>query len=727
MTPTSPGSIVPKRSALDENFPAMQLAPVAERESWRKEVFRPVYHMHKWWAKRLGSVFRAILLSAFTPPEQDVWAQFYRKHDLAGKVVLDPFMGSGTTLGEALKLNASVVGCDINPVSAFLVKKSLQPVDLAALRRAYERLQTRYWPKIERFYKSKWPPTGEEADVLYTFWVMTALCSTCHERSRLFSRWIFAQDAYPARKPEAQCVCPRCGGISSVRFDAVRHACPHCCFTFDPQTGPADRQSFSCEHCGQKNSIRKAIALAAVPPSYEMYGHLLLLANGDKVYKAADAGDHARYGEAAAAFALSTAPYPQEEIPPGNNTDQLRSYGFTHWHQIFNPRQLYSQAALLAEIGREPDQTLRENLLLLFSGTLEFNNMLCSYKGEGTGAVRHLFSHHILKPERMPLENHPWGTPKSSGTFSNLFARRILAAKEYCLDPFEVRVSSAGAAEKVYGINRPINAAPAADFSEIQRGEANALILSGSSASLPLPNASVDVIVTDPPYFDMVHYSELADFFYVWLKIALTDDRTFQPITGRHSEEVQSADVDRFEDALAAVFWECARVLRPTGLMAFTFHHSKPHAWSAVVGAVCRAGMQIVAAHPVKAEMSGAVPKAQTKEPINLDAILVCRHRETAAEATGDAEATPGEDDLAQATLKARKSVRDFNQGGVLLSRGDLKVVVYSKIAATAGSSSEFGRLSGGVPGLVEVLYQEQRMEPKAQNLGERPEQLALL
>ena len=56
----------------------------------------------------------------------------------------------------------------------------------------------------------------------------------------------------------------------------------------------------------------------------------------------------------------------------------------------------------------------REAMAALFSGTLEFNNMFCSFKGEGTGAVRHMFSHHILKPERTPLEAHPWGTPKKN-------------------------------------------------------------------------------------------------------------------------------------------------------------------------------------------------------------------------------------------------------------------------------------------------------------------------
>ena len=43
-------------------FPFEFLSRLAERESWRKEIHRPIYHVHKWWAKRLGSVFRGILL-----------------------------------------------------------------------------------------------------------------------------------------------------------------------------------------------------------------------------------------------------------------------------------------------------------------------------------------------------------------------------------------------------------------------------------------------------------------------------------------------------------------------------------------------------------------------------------------------------------------------------------------------------------------------------------------
>ncbi len=88
-------------TALEWDFPIVEVSQVAEQESWRKEINRPIYHIHKWWATRLGSVFRAITLAALSRNDADTWKGFYDRHQFAGKVVLDPFMGSGTTLGEA--------------------------------------------------------------------------------------------------------------------------------------------------------------------------------------------------------------------------------------------------------------------------------------------------------------------------------------------------------------------------------------------------------------------------------------------------------------------------------------------------------------------------------------------------------------------------------------------------------------------------------------------------
>lgn len=106
-------------------FPFEFLSQLAERESWRKEVHRPIYHVHKWWAKRLGSVFRGILLGTTLPEGGDLPAEFYKTQNLSNAVVFDPFMGSGTTIGEAHKLGFTAIGRDINPVAVASVRTAL--------------------------------------------------------------------------------------------------------------------------------------------------------------------------------------------------------------------------------------------------------------------------------------------------------------------------------------------------------------------------------------------------------------------------------------------------------------------------------------------------------------------------------------------------------------------------------------------------------------------------
>lgn len=223
-------------TALECDFPIVEISQVAEQESWRKEINRPIYHIHKWWATRLGSVFRGIVLGALSQPGTDIWAQFYKKHDLVGKVVLDPFMGSGTTLGEAVKLGAKAIGSDINPVSAFIVRQAFTPVSESGLRTAFERLERDVAPEIRRYYQTRDPRTGELIQVLYYFWVKTVMTPE-GEVIPLLSRYVFAQDAYPKKKPRAQIICPECWSVLEGRYDATAMRCDHCGNEFNPQKG----------------------------------------------------------------------------------------------------------------------------------------------------------------------------------------------------------------------------------------------------------------------------------------------------------------------------------------------------------------------------------------------------------------------------------------------------------------------------------------------------------
>lgn len=662
------------RAIEDEGFPFEVLSDTAEAESWRKEIHRPVHYVHKWWARRLGTVFRAIALGALAPAGSDVMRLLYEPVRFPDALVLDPFMGSGVTLGEALKLGARAIGRDINPVAHFLVKNALVRHDRTAVVAAFEVLKREVAPRIRHYYRAKLPD-GREGEALYYFWVKHLPCPSCGNGVDLFSSRVFSQHAYAKRNPRAQATCPCCGDVNEVRYDATEATCRRCDAAFDPQSGPARGQRACCPSCSHEFSIAKAVRERDAPPSHRLYAKLVLTPEGEKVYLPPDGFDHALCAEAEAALAERRDPYPVADIAPGYNTDQALGYRYRRWHQFFNARQLLCLSLLADGIRAVDDEATRELLVCLFSGALEFNNMFASFKGEGTGAVRHMFAHHVLKPERVPLEANLWGTPASSGSFSGLFGSRILRALDYAEAPTEIRVAARGAAaEKVRGLSEPLGFDPAGSFAEF-RDEGRRLYLScGDSARTDIDDASVDLVLTDPPFFDNVHYSQLADFFHVWQRHILGAGGARGSATTRASAEVQDQDGDAFARKLGDVLVECRRVLKPDGLLAFSYHHSRDEGWSAVLEALMRAGFRITAAHPVKAEMSVAQPKALAKEPIDLDIILVCRKRRPTPVGPWDEEGV-----WTAAEEVAAHQIARLTGRGRKLSRNDVRVVVMAQ------------------------------------------------
>src|SRR5262249_23575349 len=195
----------------------------------------------------------------------------------------------------------------------------------------------------------------------------------------------------------------------------------------------------------------------------EMYAKLVLGAGGRKRYEVITDFDLRVYRECSELLGAAgpRLVLPRGQLEDGQNTRQAIRWGYTTWRQFFNDRQLYSLRLLAAAIRGLPEgEPEREAIAALFSGTLEFNNMFCSFKGEGTGAVRHMFSHHVLKPERTPLEAHPWGTPASSGSFSTLYRARLLRAHAYKTFPTDQVLSDEGV-RRIGGVSPPPPAAGA--------------------------------------------------------------------------------------------------------------------------------------------------------------------------------------------------------------------------------------------------------------------------
>jgi adenine-specific DNA methylase len=328
-------------------------------------------------------------------------------------------------------------------------------------------------------------------------------------------------------------------------------------------------------------------------------------------------------------------PVPSEMVPNGWKTGDLLAHDYLRWRDLFNPRQLLCAGTLLKQILELSDSGVRESFVTLFSACLEFNNLLCTYKGGSArrpGAVRHIFSHHAFVFPYEALENNFWGVGSHSGTFTHLFSSRMRRAKEFCLLPKEREVRQGRTVRVVSLPDEAIEGRLASTFSELATSEKNALLLCQSSEDLPLPDRSVDAVITDPPYSDNVQYAELSDFFYVWQRLALEGSyREFAPRLVPKEREivknpVQGKNGSFYEEGLRKVFLECNRVLKDDGLLIFTFHHKAFEAWVNVLTAVLDAGFFIAATYPVHSEMPLSV-HIQNYESMSYDAILVCRKR----------------------------------------------------------------------------------------------------
>ena len=218
----------------------------------------------------------------------------------------------------------------------------------------------------------------------------------------------------------------------------------------------------------------------------------------------------------------------------------------------------------------------------------------------------------------------------------------------------------------------PIRANRVQSWHDLITTDRGLLILNGDSSRLPVPDASVDAVVTDPPYFDFVHYSELSDFFFAWLSPVLKARYPwFSRPDSSDKGEVQHKDPRVFAKQLASVFSECRRVLKDDGVLAFSFHHSRPEGWAAIYEAITSAGFSVVAAHPVHAELRAASPKTAAKDPISLDAILVCRKRYQGKPAILDMHAAIRESELLAKRLQ---------DAGMLISAADRYVILASQM-----------------------------------------------
>lgn len=587
----------PEPPWIDHHFNEALANQLAELETYNKHLYRPNSYLHKWWARRCGSTFRLILKALV----DEGWQRdYYAPGGLEGQTILDPMLGGGTTLHEAIRLGARVVGADIDPIPILQARASLAHISLHVdLEPAFARFYADLQAELNPYFITPCPTCGQPARLRYLLYGAQRQGPTGP---------VVCLDSLTLRRESDGTVYALCPETQAL----LRNGAPIEQPTRLLPPLVAGRRAHRHYQADPAAPFYTRFAPAAVVGQCGTHGRFLKLPGAE---------DWARLEEANGARPMmgDSADF---AINPGPKSQHLIRQGVRHYTDLFSSRQLL----FLETVGRllpAYELPIRLNLALLVSTALEFNSMLCGYKGmvsRRPGAIRHAFAYHAYTFPCTVVENNPlFPGHKASGTLTNLFHQRIRRARAWAALPLEREIGR----KSWRPIHGEVDMGPEVTHPAqlLQAPPRTFCLQQASAARLDLPDASIDHIVTDPPYYDSVHYSDMAAFFRVWLARWLPGAVDWRyDIT--HAA-VEHAANGQYESRLTDIFRECRRVLRPErGRLIFTFHHGRPEAWAALTLALKRAGFVLLNRYVVYAENPISVHIANLNA-ITHDVILV--------------------------------------------------------------------------------------------------------
>ena len=260
---------------------------------------------------------------------------------------------------------------------------------------------------------------------------------------------------------------------------------------------------------------------------------------------------------------------PRDPIPPGDETARLHRWGYAHYRELFNARQLLGLEKSCSLIAAVESAPVREALATNLSDLLRYQNMLCRYD---TMALKSLdvFSVHGFPVGLIQCESNILGIVHpakrqlvGSGGWMNMI-EKFTRAKRYCERPFEIRHERGRKIEVAVGgewIGERRNGSPPTETRRVR-------LTCADAASVDLGKRTFDAVFTDPPYFGNVQYAELMDFCFVWLRRLVGNEHPqFAVETTRHAAELtgnanMGRDLAHFTEGISRSFRKAAAALK---------------------------------------------------------------------------------------------------------------------------------------------------------------------
>jgi adenine-specific DNA methylase len=547
-------------------------------------------------------------------------------------LVVDPFAGGGAIPLEALRVGADAFASDLNPVAVLLNKVVLEYIPRYGQTLADEVRRWGGWIKeeAEKELAEFYPTDPDGAVPIAYLWARTVTCEGpgCGAEVPLIrSLWL----AKKQNRSVALRMVPRMDE-RRVEFEILEDV-----KAWEVGEGTVRRGSATCPVCGYTTpvaSVRKQLkarrggtedarlfCVVITRPGHK--GRIFRLPTDVDLDVAKRASMELMRKKSTNNGPLSLVP--DEMVNPNPHAiNRLPMYGMIRWGDVFSPRQALTLSTLVQIICDADKQLKKDNdefneavrtvLRLALSRFTDICNSLCMWETTKT-QVRHVFTRQAL-PMLWDFAE-PNFFAEAAGNFNVTLQTMLDVIKSETLSP----IMSTGIAQQC------------------------------TARSHPLPDDSANVFFTDPPYYDMINYADLSDFFYVWLRRTFINDNTnnWKSESTPKSEEiiVEPTPVDGvgikdekfYLDGMTQAFGEGRRILSPDGLGVVVFAHKSTSGWEALLQALMNAGWIITGSWPIDTELTNKVAgigQARLMSSIHL----VCRPREnpdgTLKEEVGD-------------------------------------------------------------------------------------------
>jgi adenine-specific DNA methylase len=387
---------------------------------------------------------------------------------------------------------------------------------------------------------------------------------------------------------------------------------------FDPDEGTMRRGDATCPFTGTVASVAYLREQARLGKMNQQLMAVVSVVPGrsGKQYRPATTADEKIFEQATVTLAdlrrqLGDGIIPNEPIIK-NARGQISPpiWGIETWGALFNSRQLLALATLsagvkdaLTKIEQTDDsdyaKAIATYLGLALSRFADFSSSLCLFNYTGGRGVKNTFARQALPMVWDYAESAPFN-PQGANWEASIEA-------------------ACGVIEKVCF----------RDIGNVSRGTAS---------RLSMGDKTLEAVITDPPYYDAVPYSDLSDFFYVWQKRTLADfyPNDFRtPLTPKAQEAIQAAQRHKgdraaaaraYEGMIAQAFQEVCRVLSKEGIVCVMFAHKTTSAWETLISGLIRSGLLVTASWPIRTEKPGRVI-AQDTAALASSVTLVCRRR----------------------------------------------------------------------------------------------------